>query len=124
MKINCDSVDLVPFFQELIGQKIVRVETNRMETILITNDGTRLTIETNEGCGGCSNGWSEIDIPNDLVDSENGIVAVDISDDNGSEVFTISIFKENGLVSKLSTDDGYGDGYYGGGFQVSVKYPK
>jgi len=116
----CDGADIVPILKSLIGQKIVKIEYVGDSPSLITDQGVGITVTTNEGCGGCSNGWSTFEFFDDLVDSENAIVDVGIEDGEGSESLTISIFKENGNVSKILTDDGYGNGYYGGGFTVEI----
>lgn len=42
----------------LIGRQIVRIND---DTLILDND-MEITIELNEGCGGCQNGWSRLDV--------------------------------------------------------------
>lgn len=121
MKKDYDSVDLVELFKSLIGQKIICVDEVGVTKILTTDKGVKLTVEENEGCGGCGNGWSSFVMPDDLTDCNNAIVDVSITSGNDGEgSYILSIFKENKQISKILTDDGYGNGYYGGGFQIEV----
>lgn len=131
MKKHYDSIDLVEFFKSLIGQKIINArEVDRddwedtHDYILTTDKGVELIISTNDGCGGCENGWSSFLIPSDLVDCNNAIVDISIADGNFSsnddQIYILSIFKENKQISQILTNDGYGNGYYGGGFQIEI----
>lgn len=116
---SMDTVDFAEYLKEqLVGHKVVAVDSLR----LTLDNGYIISIRENEGCGGCGNGWSSMNIPEDLVDCENAIVDVEVkSDPNGySESYIISIFKENKVLSAINADDGYGNGYYGGGFYVTA----
>lgn len=133
MKKHYDSVDLVDCFKSLIGQKIISVSENvhlnifsdTPNYVLTTDKGIKLIISINEGCGGCENGWSSFLIPSDLVDCNNAIVDISIADgnftSNDDQIYILSIFKENKQISQILTNDGYGNGYYGGGFQIEIK---
>jgi hypothetical protein len=54
----------------LVGRRIVRAEMGgeypvlnyyeKAEGMLVLDDGTKLYLAGNEGCGGCSNGWYEL----------------------------------------------------------------
>lgn len=122
---HMDSVDVCKYFKEvLVGHKIVGYHSGFDRDTLITDNGYEITIEQNAGCGGCSNGWSLFQVNEDLVDCENGIIDVTIDDreDNDcDELYRISIFKVDNRLTVIDTDDGYGNGYYGGGFYVTVK---
>ena len=85
------------------------------------DDGTIIEIATNEGCGGCSNGWSSFEELIKLQENNNVITNVlckydDIYDDE----FQLFIYYENDMMT-IKGDDGYGNGYYGGGFYVTIK---
>ena len=99
-------------FDWLIGRRIVSVEDavapadTYMETggyLLTCDDGTQLLTYENEGCGGCGNGWSSLPDLKRLADHDNAITNVEaVYDDHR---------------------DGYGNGYYGGGFYLRVIEP-
>ena len=54
---NADGTD----FDFLIGKRIKEVVNKNDSYQLTTTDGEKITITVNEGCGGCANGWSDID---------------------------------------------------------------
>lgn len=123
---HCDGKD----FNFLIGKSIVKVEKtickddydNKVNGYKLTcDDGTIIEIATNEGCGGCSNGWSSFEELIKLQENNNVITNVlckydDIYDDE----FQLFIYYENDMMT-IKGDDGYGNGYYGGGFYVTIK---
>ena len=105
----------------LVGRRVVEASPGE----LVLDNGVKIIIEENSGCGGCSNGWSFISWY-DVVDSENAIVDVQVTDIEGDgyggdPTYTISIFYEDKRISEVEANDGYGNGYYGGGFYVTVK---
>lgn len=106
-------------FDFLIGKSIKKVKRNT----LICDDGTIIKIETNEGCGGCGNGWSSLD-DLEILEHNNNIITDVKCDYHDSEEFTLFIYYEDGFINKLEGDDGYGNGYYGGGFHVTIKRPQ
>ena len=91
---------------------------------LVLDDGTRLNVRPNEGCGGCDSGWYQIEALNGC---ENAITAVhfDESDDGEGENprhFRIFVLAE-GIPTKtellhVAGDDG--NGYYGTGYMIDV----
>lgn len=119
-------------FDFLIGKSISKVETNESiwsldeysDYILTCTDGTIIKIVTNEGCGGCSNGWSSFNDLKKLEENHNVITNIEVkySDDCWSEdEFEMFVYYADGTINKLNGDDGYGNGYYGGGFYVTIK---
>lgn len=126
-------------FDWLIGRRIVKVEDavapadTYMETggyLLTCDDGTQLLTYTNEGCGGCGNGWSRLPDLEQLAKRDNAITKVEAVydeplDDWGYDYCTFRLFvyyaDERFDVGK--GDDGYGNGYYGGGFYLRVIEP-
>ena len=122
-------------FDFLIGKSIIKVEEKTLETdygykfssegyVLTCNDGTIIEVATNEGCGGCSNGWSSFDDLKKLEDNNNVITNIKVEYSNEvweDDEFKMFIYYEDGTINELNGDDGYGNGYYGGGFYVTIK---
>lgn len=115
-------------FDFLIGHKIVKVEDASDEIgygesdkyLLTCDDGTKIYIATNVGCGGCGNGWSYIENLELLEDTDNAITNVKCEyKSQGSDEFTLFIFYHNKELD-IQGSDGYGNGYYGGGFYVTI----
>lgn len=126
-------------FDFLIGKSIIKViggvkVDNGYDKsdgyILICNDGTEIRVALNEGCGGCGNGWSEIDL-SVLENNKNVITNVEYKKGNDSEgfeydddAFTLFIYYEDNKINRVDGSDGYGNGYYGGGFYLSILEPE
>ena len=120
-------------FDFLIGKSIIKVEEKPVKDeygdnvdgyILTCKDGTVIEIGTNEGCGGCSNGWSEFDDLKKLEENDNVITNIEtkyIYDGWSNDEFIMFVYYEDGKINQLKGDDGYGNGYYGGGFYVTIK---
>lgn len=124
--------ELLPSY--LIGKSIIKVEKAKVRDSytlvdgyrLFCSDGTLLEIGLNEGCGGCGNGWSEIDLMK-LNENQNVITNVEYKkvatgdyykwDD---DAFTLFIYYDDKQINEIPGTDGYGNGYYGGGFYVRV----
>lgn len=125
---HCDGRD----FNFLIGKSIIKVENKKIEDeygystdgyMLICNDNTIIEIALNEGCGGCGNGWSSFDDLKKLESNHNIITNVkcEYSKDNWSDDnFKLFIYYQDDMLM-IEGDDGYGNGYYGGGFYVTIK---
>ena len=116
-------------FTFLIGKSISKVEKKKLKddynmTVegyrLTCKDGTIIDVATNEGCGGCSNGWSSFDDLKLLEINGNIITNVEIKYKNSDE-FIMFVYYEDNTINKLKGDDGYGNGWYGGGFYVTIK---
>ena len=137
-------------FDFLIGKSIKEVNYierkgwNAGKWELICNDNTKIIVEENEGCGGCGNGWSSIDLKC-LENNHNVITNViteyefDIAKRNKEKIkdyrdgnyyeddrFKIFVYYEDSLYNQNSREviqgeDGYGNGYYGGGFYITIK---
>lgn len=119
----------------LIGKSIIKVEEAKIKDernclqdgfILTCKDGTIIEIATNEGCGGCGNGWSSFDDLKKLEENNNAITNIKIEYKEGwkEDKFTMFVYYEDNTINKLEGDDGYGNGYYGGGFYVTIKNVK
>ena len=117
-------------FDFLIGKSIIKVEEKQVKDkygynvdgyILTCKDGTIIEIATNEGCG---NGWSSFEDLKKLEENNNVITNVEIKYRNKydeDDEFTMFIYYEDNTINQIKGDDGYGNGYYGGGFYVSIK---
>lgn len=107
----------------LLFRKIVKVEQIGDQTGVLTLDnGIRLIVEGNEGCGGCGNGWFYLD---ELNGCDNAITDVECVVTNGGEyeddlVYHIFVFAADERKHCL-TYSGYDNGYYGTGYHLYVE---
>lgn len=119
-------------FTFLIGKSIIKVEEKQVNDgydevdgfILTCKDGTIIEIATNEGCGGCANGWSSFEDLKKLEENNNIITNIEVkytTDSWDDDQFTMFIYYEDNTINQLKGNDGYGNGYYGGGFYVTIK---
>lgn len=120
-------------FTFLIGKSIIKVEEKKLKDeygydvdgyVLTCKDGTIIEVELNEGCGGCGNGWSSFEDLKKLEENNNIITNIEVkydSDDIDEDYFTMFVYYEDNTINQLKGDDGYGNGWYGGGFYVTIK---
>ena len=120
-------------FDFLIGKSIIKVEEKKLKDeygykvdgyILTCKDGTIIEILTNAGCGGCGNGWSDFDDLKKLEENNNVITNIETKykkDGWSNDEFTMFVYYEDNTINQLKGDDGYGNGYYGGGFYITIK---
>lgn len=126
---QCDGEGLPKY---LIGKSILKVEKVQVNDgyrlvdgyRLICDDNSIIEIAINEGCGGCGNGWSEIDLMK-LNENQNAITNVEYKKGSkehkwDSDAFTLFIYYQDNQINEVCGTDGYGNGYYGGGFYVNV----
>ena len=112
----------------LIGRKIIEIEND--DTFVLDN-GMKLKVEPNEGCGGCSSGWYEI---NHIASVNNAITNVefDVEEDANYDswdtwgdthykIFVIADGIQTELLDVYGTD---GNGYYGTGYEIHVFVPE
>ena len=113
----------------LLGRTVTKVSDDMLEL----DDGTRLTIAPNEGCGGCSSGWYELEELNDCPN--NMVMAVEFECDAGPEytidpvtgyasagvtsykMFVLAADRRIKLLEVNGTD---GNGWYNTGYWVDV----
>lgn len=103
----------------LLFRKIVKAEVVDDQTgILTLDDGTKLIVEGNEGCGGCGNGWFYLD---ELNGCDNAITNVECvcDGDYDDRVYHIFVFAEGKKIHCLQYS-GYDNGYYGVGYDLFV----
>lgn len=113
----------------LIGRKVVSVEQvgentyYGIEHIATLDNGVTLVFQGNQGCGGCSEGWYEVD---ELNRVDNAILGVEFEqgDKKGAwgsiDAFRIFVYAENEKI-KLLEVSGHDNGYYGTGYYVTVR---
>lgn len=105
----------------LVGRKATVVDNETLEL----DNGVRLLIEGNDGCGGCPSGYYQLE---ELNGVDNAIMAVefDRQDDEYSEpeVFRIFVYTENAKIKLAEVAGSIGNGYYGSGYYVHVKLPE
>ena len=115
--------------QELCyGQSIVDIkkESDGAKLILVLSNGVELIAESNEGCGGCGNGWFEYEDVIVLGTAGNIITKIgvecnyDESRDCGS--FNLHVYSLDKRIIKADFR-GEDNGYYGIGIYISVYVP-
>lgn len=104
-----DKKELVDLF---VGKSVTKINDHT----LLLSDGQILEIMPNEGCGGCSEGWYDID---ELNECENIITNVEVDVEGYEEVFHLFVYAENRKINLL-TVSGHDNGYYGTGYWINV----
>lgn len=109
----------------LLYRKVVKVEGDT----LILDNGTELTFKGNEGCNLCGNGWYYV---RELNDCDNVITNVEFvrdddiknkdSDDDMS--YKIFVYAEDKHIKLAQIDGSDGNGFYGTGYTLYVKFKK
>lgn len=106
------------------GKSIVKIQDcGDTNLILILDDGTRLIVESNEGCGGCDNGWFYHDLEKVLSLGLEGNVITDIKvkcdfNDDDEGTYTVQIYS---LDKRYNIEcSGHDNGYYGIGISLNV----
>lgn len=110
--------------QDLIyGQSVVEVRhIDDYNIKLVLSNGLVLHAMSNEGCGGCSNGWYDIDNILDLGITGNVITKVEVESPKFAEDGTYKLFIYSLDKRMLEVDfTGCDNGYYGTGIIISVK---
>ena len=95
-------------------------EKDAQTGVLTLDNGTKLIVKGNEGCGGCSNGWYYLD---ELNDCDNAITNVECvcesKDEYGDEIYHIFVFADNEKINCVQYSGG-DNGYYGTGYDLFV----
>lgn len=104
----------------LFGHSVDKIQGDA----LILDDGTKLTIIPNEGCGGCPSGHYELEALNECP---NMITNVKIEAEDGDEstdtIYTLFVVAEDNWQSLAVVSGNDGNGYYGTGFTIEVTRP-
>lgn len=105
---------LFDFMSGLVGKTIKFIND---ENFIL--EGKYYQIECNEGCGGCSSGWSEIQVKEKFIGKEIIIETVEsVEEDNEYENDKYDLKINGEIVAKVDT--GWGNGYYGGDFKINL----
>lgn len=106
------------FAEVLVGRKIVAAGNES----LTLDDGTVLEIEPNYGCGGCPSGNYWID---QLVSFDNVITNVQLelgeSEDGTDDRYSLFVYSGAVFTEAMAIEGNVGNGYYGSGFEITVK---
>lgn len=108
---------------ELFGRRIVRVEgaEGDEEAYLYLDNGKRLLLVGNEGCGGCCNGWYYLKNINTFDNAITNVeLCVDVSDNGYDDVYKLFVLSAYNKMN-VATYEGSDNGYYGTGFSVFVE---
>ncbi len=112
----------------ILGQSIIDIiedKCKEMVTFVLSN-GLHLEFHSNEGCGGCSNGWYYCDeIIIDTSPNGNIITNVQIEEPEDSCCGTYSVFIYSNDKRIVQADfSGSDNGYYGTGIWAQVVIPE
>lgn len=111
-KLNRTNDNLFQFLEKTVGKTIKFIDSN---TLLVGNK--LYVIEENEGCGGCSSGWSSIEVLPEFLNKEIKVKTIESKDSGEKYEDDVYLLYINGTkVGRVDT--GYGSGYYGGDFEV------
>jgi hypothetical protein len=104
----------------LLFRKIVEVEAlSNQIGVLTLDNGIQLIVEGNEGCGGCSNGWYDLE---ELNNCDNAITNVEcvLEEIEWEDVYHIFVYAENKKINCIEYR-GHDNGYYGTGYDLFVR---
>lgn len=112
----------------IYGQSIVKIDTSECDNLILhLSNGTRLRVKSNEGCGGCANGWFLFDKVITCGTEGNVITRVEVSttvkENSWSEYegeYTIYIYSQDKRILE-TTFSGEDNGYYGVGIELIVE---
>lgn len=107
-KIDRKNDTLFDFLQSLVGNNIRFLDD---ETFAI--DERIYFIQTNEGCGGCSSGYSSFELVKEVKNKDIQIQKIESKNESEDcyDLYINDIF-----VARVDT--GWGNGYYGGDFEI------
>lgn len=125
--VEFDQNDAEEIAQLLVGRRVEKVSENT----LLLDDGTLLEVQGNEGGCACSAGDYDL---TELNSVDNAIMSVSIEDRyksdeerdeddwyGGAQIYTIFVYAENEKIKLAEFEGDDGNGYYGTGFQITVK---
>ena len=122
-----DETDVKEIKELLFGRK-VRVKENGRNGILLLDNGIELEIVPNTGCGGCSSGNYDLTVLNGCDNAITNVeLAVNDEEDEYGDITTsykIFVFTEDTRITLAQVDGTDGNGYYGTGYEIYVRFPK
>lgn len=109
----------------LLYHKIVKVEGDK----LYLDNGTVLEVYPNDGGGGCGSGDYQIAELNKCDNVITNVLFVrddDVSLDPeiNDTSYKIFVYAEDSMIKLLQVDGTDGNGYYGTGYEIAVKFSK
>ena len=109
----------------ILGQSIVDIADNSENVIFTLSNGLELHFNSNEGCGGCGNGWYTSDGIIDTRENGNIITRVEVKDPKYAECGTYSVFIYSNDKRIIQADfSGSDNGYYGVGIWAELVMPE
>ena len=120
-----DETDEKEIARLLIGRSVVEADSELGYMVL--DDGTRLMVVGNDGCGGCCSGWYEV---KGIAEVRNAITSVEtdvriVPDTYGEDkVYRIYVVADGIRTELLNVSGSDGNGYYGTGYEIFVTLPK
>ena len=125
--VTLDQDDEKEIKELLLGHRVARIAVDHMEL----DDGTVIKIVPNEGCGGCTSGWygldqiTEVDnIITHVECEETDNVAINDGWDDTEYTYRVFVVAEDKRINLYSVSGDDGNGYYGTGYELLVRYPK
>lgn len=105
----------------LMGRRVTKISD---DTVILDN-GTKLRIEGNDGCGGCISGWYNLTELNECPD--NAIMNVEFETDHNDDdvydehwTFKVFVLAADRRIKLWEVDGDDGNGYYGTGYWIRV----
>lgn len=121
---NYENVDLTNIRRNVVGQSIVNVSGDDTALELELSNGYCLTLSSNEGCGGCGNGWFycnykdvlSLGLTGNVITDIKCVVPTDIC--SSDDIYRVSIYS---IDKRYNIDfSGSDNGYYGTGIYIDV----
>ncbi|HER4643592.1 TPA: hypothetical protein VKO08_001879, partial [Streptococcus pyogenes NGAS508] len=97
--------DLAELLEEkLVGKRLKSIDDEK----IVLADGTVIKIELNEGCGGCGNGWSELNITTENPNLESAVMGVEYTEkySEWDDEFKIFVYMTDNSVIEIYGYDG------------------
>lgn len=91
---------------------------------LTLDDGTKILVVPNEGCGGCSAGRYDVahlaTVENAITDVRLALKDESDQDGEGPKSYRIYVMAGNEEINAVQVDGDDGNGYYGTGYELFV----
>lgn len=110
----------------LLGHRIAKIADDHLQL----DDGTVIKIVANSGCGGCPSGNYDL---TELNGCDNVVTAVDFVEGVGGNtgdpwgnvsVYSVFVIAEDRRINLYTVEGDDGNGYYGTGYELLVRFPK
>lgn len=109
----------------ILGQSIVNIKDDNEQVTFTLSNGLELQFVSNDGCGGCENGWYTSDGVIDTRENGNIITKVEVKDPKHADCGTYSVFIYSNDKRIIQADfTGSDNGYYGVGIWARLILPE